>query len=123
MCVWFVLFFFFKQKTSYDMRISDWSSDVCSSDLTESSTPVASRSARTTRAGLATTWSDGTAYASPIAGPTGCAACTACTCTASPTRDRKSVGQGKSVSLRVDIGGRRNINKKKTQLTRHNRNL
>src|SRR3546814_2610678 len=28
-----VLFFFFKQKTAYDMRISDWSSDVCSSDL------------------------------------------------------------------------------------------
>src|SRR3546814_4139474 len=29
MCV----FFFFKQKTAYEMRISDWSSDVCSSDL------------------------------------------------------------------------------------------
>src|SRR3546814_3334449 len=28
------IFFFFKQKTAYDMRISDWSSDVCSSDLT-----------------------------------------------------------------------------------------
>src|SRR3546814_5552511 len=28
-----VFFFFFKQKTAYDMRISDWSSDVCSSDL------------------------------------------------------------------------------------------
>src|SRR3546814_5630064 len=28
-----VVFFFFKQKTAYDMRISDWSSDVCSSDL------------------------------------------------------------------------------------------
>src|SRR3546814_6850543 len=28
-------FFFFKQKTAYDMRISDWSSDVCSSDLHE----------------------------------------------------------------------------------------
>src|SRR3546814_5603347 len=28
-----VCFFFFKQKTAYDMRISDWSSDVCSSDL------------------------------------------------------------------------------------------
>src|SRR3546814_3026442 len=27
--------FFFKQKTAYEMRISDWSSDVCSSDLTE----------------------------------------------------------------------------------------
>src|SRR3546814_10801307 len=26
-------FFFFKQKTAYEMRISDWSSDVCSSDL------------------------------------------------------------------------------------------
>src|SRR3546814_6867806 len=28
-----VCFFFFKQKTAYEMRISDWSSDVCSSDL------------------------------------------------------------------------------------------
>src|SRR3546814_2192169 len=31
MCVCFL--FFFKQKTAYEMRISDWSSDVCSSDL------------------------------------------------------------------------------------------
>src|SRR3546814_8033424 len=30
-----VVFFFFKQKTAYEMRISDWSSDVCSSDLVE----------------------------------------------------------------------------------------
>src|SRR3546814_15932143 len=29
-------FFFFKQKTAYEMRISDWSSDVCSSDLNSS---------------------------------------------------------------------------------------
>src|SRR3546814_6805532 len=29
----FFMFFFFKQKTAYEMRISDWSSDVCSSDL------------------------------------------------------------------------------------------
>src|SRR3546814_6346855 len=29
------MFFFFKQKTAYEMRISDWSSDVCSSDLFE----------------------------------------------------------------------------------------
>src|SRR3546814_10178799 len=29
----FVSFFFFKQKTAYEVRISDWSSDVCSSDL------------------------------------------------------------------------------------------
>src|SRR3546814_6197319 len=31
-CFFFVVFFF-KQKTAYEMRISDWSSDVCSSDL------------------------------------------------------------------------------------------
>src|SRR3546814_1674890 len=29
------MFFFFKQKTAYEMRISDWSSDVCSSDLVD----------------------------------------------------------------------------------------
>src|SRR3546814_7968462 len=34
-CLMFVVVFFFKQKTAYEMRISDWSSDVCSSDLTE----------------------------------------------------------------------------------------
>src|SRR3546814_19932761 len=33
-----LFFFFFKQKTAYEMRISDWSSDVCSSDL-----PIAGR--------------------------------------------------------------------------------
>src|SRR3546814_8771489 len=32
-CDNFVFFFFCKQKTAYEMRISDWSSDVCSSDL------------------------------------------------------------------------------------------
>src|SRR3546814_20802847 len=31
--LWMFFFFFFKQKTAYEMRISDWSSDVCSSDL------------------------------------------------------------------------------------------
>src|SRR3546814_5817604 len=33
LCVFCCFFFFFKQKTAYEMRISDWSSDVCSSDL------------------------------------------------------------------------------------------
>src|SRR3546814_2375215 len=33
MCSGFSYFVFFKQKTAYEMRISDWSSDVCSSDL------------------------------------------------------------------------------------------
>src|SRR3546814_7308349 len=36
MCLYVLLhFFFFKQKTAYEMRISDWSSDVCSSDLVD----------------------------------------------------------------------------------------
>src|SRR3546814_8233937 len=33
MSLWFILVFILKQKTAYEMRISDWSSDVCSSDL------------------------------------------------------------------------------------------
>src|SRR3546814_3039798 len=36
-----VKFFFFKQKTAYEMRISDWSSDVCSSDLGSSKQHIA----------------------------------------------------------------------------------
>src|SRR3546814_15440948 len=35
------MIFFFKQKTAYEMRISDWSSDVCSSDLATSHLPNA----------------------------------------------------------------------------------
>src|SRR3546814_3304931 len=34
------VFFFFKQKTAYELRISDWSSDVCSSDLSGISYPA-----------------------------------------------------------------------------------
>src|SRR3546814_2545836 len=36
-----MMFFFFKQKTAYEMRISDWSSDVCSSDLPSSAETAA----------------------------------------------------------------------------------
>src|SRR3546814_2853887 len=41
------IFFFVKQKTAYEMRISDWSSDVCSSDLGDGIVPVADWIART----------------------------------------------------------------------------
>src|SRR3546814_10575076 len=41
---WVVCFFFFTQKTAYEMRISDWSSDVCSSDLFVRAYGVADRS-------------------------------------------------------------------------------
>src|SRR3546814_6735893 len=41
-------FFFFKQKTAYEMRISDWSSDVCSSDLPQVAAAAPSTAASTT---------------------------------------------------------------------------
>src|SRR3546814_7992437 len=45
-CIVVVFFFLFKQKTAYELRISDWSSDVCSSDLLyrEAFTPFTSLS-------------------------------------------------------------------------------
>src|SRR3546814_2173171 len=43
------VFFFFKQKTAYEMRISDWSSDVCSSDLVAPADAVATRDDRSLR--------------------------------------------------------------------------
>src|SRR3546814_8703273 len=42
-CIVCLFFFFFKQKTAYEMRISDWSSDVCSSDLQVEAMPMADR--------------------------------------------------------------------------------
>src|SRR3546814_15510586 len=45
LCYWYV-FFFFKQKTAYEMRISDWSSDVCSSDLITEAEVAAARAYR-----------------------------------------------------------------------------
>src|SRR3546814_3602153 len=41
-CLCINFFFFFKQKTAYEMRISDWSSDVCSSDLDDRDRPCLS---------------------------------------------------------------------------------
>src|SRR3546814_1744366 len=59
--VWMIVcFFFFKQKAAYEMRISDWSSDVCSSDLASSlflacaSLPCAFTVAASASASLAT---------------------------------------------------------------------
>src|SRR3546814_7005133 len=45
------MFFFFKQKTAYELRISDWSSDVCSSDLGASSNSTRSKMPSRTGAG------------------------------------------------------------------------
>src|SRR3546814_13838763 len=94
--------FIFKQKTAYEMRISDWSSDVCSSDLYAEHTLVIREMNKgefveppmAQRASNENEWFDRT-VSSHVAG------------------DRKSVVSGQSVSVRVDHGGRSIINKKK----------
>src|SRR3546814_16780774 len=97
MILMFCRFFFFTQKTADEMRISDGSSDVCSSDL---------------------------GFVLAIAEWNVCAVTsTTCgrviaECIVFAVADRKSVVKGKSVSVGVDLGGRRII-KKKTQQLRH----
>src|SRR3546814_14790449 len=48
--------FFFKQKTAYELRISDWSSDVCSSDLIVAALAVKDWMVRTNTAGTLVIW-------------------------------------------------------------------
>src|SRR3546814_18011890 len=99
------------------MRISDWSSDVCSSDLGEGP-----RQGRDDMRGkrLALAMMMACAGSAAIAAPLHAQAAPAETLEIDKKRidaalaaDRKSVGWGKSVSVRVDLGGRRIIKKKK----------
>src|SRR3546814_14051996 len=108
-------FFFFKQKTAYEMRISDWSSDVCSSDLVvRRRDRPPGRRRHQADADRTAVRPDQTGREPPQAGPgdepghTGAAG----------QADRKSVVEGKSVSVRVDLGGRR-ILKKTNSTHRH----
>src|SRR3546814_19155030 len=98
--------FFFKQKTAYEMRISDWSSDVCSSDL-----PVEAAKDECGKPCLRfgpnrPIQRDGIA-SPPTAQRKGEVGLV-------DVPDRTSVVSGKSVSVRVELGGRRSIQKKKT---------
>src|SRR3546814_18051502 len=103
-----LILFFFKQKTAYEMRISDWSSDVCSSDLSGQRTP---RSAP--RPGSWTSRPRCSAVRVRRSFSTA-AAWTPNSSTSTWKRlDRKSVVQGKSVTERVDLGGRRILKTKK----------
>src|SRR3546814_9195766 len=89
------LFFFFKQKTAYDMRISDWSSDVCSSDLVQPQN-VAYGASYTH-----SFWQD----TSPNSlHPRAAGRTVARQAEDRVCQDRTSVVEGKSVSVRVDIG-------------------
>src|SRR3546814_14818801 len=98
-----LLFFFYRQKTAYEMRISDWSSDVCSSDLGQ-------RTASSRRAAREDRGSNDTADARRHRENRR----VRCRHRASLAYrgDRKSVVWGKSVSVSVELGGRRMIKKK-----------
>src|SRR3546814_9429298 len=101
-----LVFFFYKQMTAYEMRISDWSSDVCSSDLRHriGAAPVAQGeqvAEHGDRHGhLQDQHARHVAFQAKRPGD---------------PEDRKSVVSGKSVSVRVDLGGCRTIKKKKKQ--------
>src|SRR3546814_8329015 len=103
-------FLFFKQKTAYEMRISDWSSDVCSSDLPAAR--LAGHQQRPDRLGAGRT--------------AGLAGQQAVDSAVAEPPDRKSVVSGKRVSVRVDLGGRRimknTTSRKKTTRQRINDN-
>src|SRR3546814_12897240 len=129
---------FFKQKTAYEMRISDWSSDVCSSDLRrvaralghgdrqrvmpqrlayparplpgnrrQGEVEAVVRQLRASN-GICPAGQDGMGLRlfGPLQGEH------------VGELDRKSVVSGKSVSVRVDLGGRRIIKKKKKLTTK-----
>src|SRR3546814_15706204 len=118
-------FFCFKQKTAYELRISDWSSDVCSSDLPTtrsatawswtapnrpgSATTSSIRTRRTEIQGFLTRQRDGARgrrrrFRITLA-------------------DRKSVVSGERVSVRGDLGGRRLIKKKSSKTRTMTSNL
>src|SRR3546814_14866214 len=111
--------FFFKQKTAYEMRISDWSSDVCSSDLVghlrrrrhrrqpaPASGPALSVAGRFPLPQYAGRGRESPAPRFAHASP----------CDRGRFRpDRQSVVSGTSASVRVDLGGPR-ITKKTTTL-------
>src|SRR3546814_1045372 len=108
----YIQFFFFKQKTVYELRIIDWGSDVCSSDLAgrRAVPPVGARLVRGKPPGCRAGWRGWrrcTTNAGPRRSP-GSATCARYR----PCRDRKSGVEGKGVSVRVDFGGRRLIKKK-----------
>src|SRR3546814_9057779 len=110
--VHFLCFFFFKQKTAYEMRISDWSSYVCSSDLNSSrrwavdeASCSGSESGMVVMGQVLGALGPGTLpglHGRPSDRLTG---------GRTLVGDRKIVGQGKGVSVRLGLGGRRNSKK------------
>src|SRR3546814_14849910 len=125
------MYVFFKQKTAYEMRISDWSSDVCSSDLTLTTFRIRFRMGKRSNNSISPTPTSMIISVKPMPTPSACG-----TVRRRPklapdaisiilfgpgvievanATDRKSVVEGKRVSVRVVLGGSRHIKKKKQQ--------
>src|SRR3546814_20084317 len=125
------MFCFFKQKTAYEVRISDWSSDVCSSDLLEKDEEV-EQVARQKCAVQPQQLKLEERVEMPAAPVEPGQDCVAKHCKRQQRREQqhhrgqpvqpqyelgRAVGSGKRVSVRVDLGGRRHIKKKKKEAT------
>src|SRR3546814_14273563 len=122
-----VCFFFFKQKTAYEMRISDWSSDVCSSDLHGDLRNALGRHGGlveedapeviAVRKDLVLVGQIGPARIHQVNARQPIMLCDFLgpQVIIDGQRDRKSVVEGMSVSGRVDLGGRRILKKQTTK--------
>src|SRR3546814_15494844 len=106
------LFIFVKQKTAYEVRISDWSSDVCSSDLPRRAARRVIRPRRRDCCGSPRRLRARHPVRRRATDPRYRAASAARPVRVLRATDRKSVGWGKSVSVRVDLGGSRIMKKK-----------
>src|SRR3546814_6388951 len=106
-----LLFFFFEQKTAYEMRISDGSSDVCSSDL-RGGAAVLLRLGDDVECERRLARAFGAVDLDHAAARQTADAQSDVEPEAAGREDRKSVVSGKSVAVRVDFGGRRIIKKK-----------
>src|SRR3546814_16391307 len=105
-------FFFFKQKTAYEIRISDWSSDVCSSDLHGfKRQQLGVREAIMDLGEVQVIHGNSRSVVGPLECQVG--AFEAGQLFSGKGKERKSGVEGKSVSVRDDMGGRR-TNKRNT---------
>src|SRR3546814_6187652 len=112
--VFYVVLFFFKQKTAYEMRISDWSSDVCSSDLPPRVLRGTRRRRRRGRRVAPSRAHGGTGPSTPRGSPRAALH----PATAAVLRGRSEARRvGNELSVRVDLGGRRFIKKTKHNYT------
>src|SRR3546814_14671807 len=112
------MIFFCRQNTAYDMRISDWSSDVCSSDLVGRVAGSGGGRSLLLNAHMDTVG---------LGGPDGASSpridgdrmygrgAYDMKASLAAIRDRTRVGQGQTVSVRVDLGGRRSTTQLKVQ--------